>query len=317
MENITKDHISSTSNNFNPTNKTIILAGATGELGHRIAGHLVQSGATVKALLRNRTSPLVGSLEKLGVQITEVDFNNHVQLLKSCSGGACFISAVSGLEEVIINLQTKLLQAAIEAGIPRFIPSDFSIDYTKLSNGSNRNLDFRRKFNERLDKAPIAATSILNGMFMDLLTGQAPVILTGIKRILYWGNPNQPLDFTTIDNTAKYTAAAALDQSTPRYLRIAGQVASPKGLQKAASEATGHQFKLLRPGGLSAFKTLIKVTRFLAPQKNEVFPAWQGMQYLHNMFTGLPKLWPLDNDRYPTLQWTSVREVLEKTSKAR
>lgn len=34
------------------------------------------------------------------------------------------------------------------------------------------------------------------------------------------------------------------------------------------------------------------------------------MQYLHNMFTGRPKLTPLDNARYPHIRWTSVREVL-------
>jgi hypothetical protein len=28
------------------------------------------------------------------------------------------------------------------------------------------------------------------------------------------------------------------------------------------------------------------------------------------MFTGRPKLAPLDNDRYPGIQWTTVREVL-------
>jgi uncharacterized protein YbjT (DUF2867 family) len=315
MDNIIKDFTTDPGNSLTPVNKTIILAGATGDLGQRIAGYLVQSGATLKALVRNTTSPSISSLEKLGVQITEVDFNNHVQLLKACSGGACFVSAVSGLREVIVDLQTKLLQAAVEAGIPRFIPSDFSIDYTKLSPGSNRNLDLRREFNERLDTAPIAATSILNGMFMDLLTGQAPVILTGIKRIMFWGNANQPLDFTTIDNTAKYTAAVAIDTATPRYLRIAGEVASPHELQKIASEVTGHPFKLLRPGGLSAFKTMIAITRFVAPQKKEVFPAWQGMQYLHNMFTGLPKLHPLDNARYPGIHWTGVRELLEKDRK--
>jgi hypothetical protein len=34
------------------------------------------------------------------------------------------------------------------------------------------------------------------------------------------------------------------------------------------------------------------------------------MQYMRNMFSGLPKLEPLDNDRYPGLRWTTVREVL-------
>ena len=35
------------------------------------------------------------------------------------------------------------------------------------------------------------------------------------------------------------------------------------------------------------------------------------MQYLHNMFDGRGSLEPLDNDRYPNLQWTTAREVLE------
>jgi hypothetical protein len=68
--------------------------------------------------------------------------------------------------------------------MPRFIPSDYCIDFTKLPPGTNRNLDLRREFHERLDRAPIAATSILNGRFADMLTGQAPIVLFKFKRVL-------------------------------------------------------------------------------------------------------------------------------------
>jgi hypothetical protein len=34
------------------------------------------------------------------------------------------------------------------------------------------------------------------------------------------------------------------------------------------------------------------------------------MQYFHDMFSGCAKLEPLDNDRYPEIQWTTVREAL-------
>lgn len=289
---------------------TIVLAGATGDLGHRIAIYLRENGATVKALIRKGSSSSVAALKRQGVQIIEVDFNNAKGLTAVCKDASCVVSAMSGLRDVIMGAQTQLMNAAVKAGVPRFIPSDYCIDYTKLPTNSNRNLDLRREFNEELNKAPIAATSILNGMFADLLTGKAPIILKGIKRVLFWGDPNQLLDFTTTDNTAAFTAAAALDPSTPRYLRIAGEVASPKDLLRIASEVTGQPFKLLRPGGLDAFKVLIKITQTLAPQKGEIFPAWQGMQYMHNMFTGLPKLNPLDNHRYPKVKWTSVAEVL-------
>lgn len=289
----------------------IALAGATGDLGFRIAQALRHHGAAVRALVRPGThKPVVTALQDLGVEIVAVDFASVAALTTACAGATCVVSALSGLRAVIVDTQKRLLDAAVAAGVPRFIPSDFCIEYARLSPGSNRNLDLRREFNQRLDQAPIQATSILNGMFTDLLTGQAPVVLFGLKRVLYYGSADQPLDFTTTANTAEYTAAAALDPTTPRYLRVAGEVATVRGLQRAATEATGEPFKLLRVGGLWVLGTLIKVTKGLMPASDDVFPPWQGMQYLHNMFTGLPKLNPLDNARYPAIRWTPVREVL-------
>ncbi|KAA3439837.1 NmrA family NAD(P)-binding protein [Rufibacter hautae] len=291
--------------------KTIVIAGATGDLGTRIAGHLLHRGARVRALVRpGNTSDKTANLQAKGATVIEVDYRNHAELVKACAGGTCVVSALSGLEEVILDAQTALLQAAVEAGVPRFIPSDFAIDFTKLPHGTNRNLDLRQEFKERLDKAPIAATSVLNGMFSDLLTGQAPVVLFPLKRVVYWEDADQPLDFTTIEDTAAFTAAAALDAATPRYLRIAGDVLSARGLKEAASQATGDQFKLLKAGKLGRLDKIIKFTRTVFPQKEEVFPAWQGMQYMRNMFSGLPILTPLDNNRYPGIRWTTVQEVL-------
>ena len=289
----------------------IVLAGATGDLGFRIAQNLLGRGAAVRALVRpGNTKPEIAKLRAAGATITEVDFKDAAALTRACAGAACVVSALSGLRDIIVDTQTRLLDAAVAAGVPRFIPSDFSIDFTKLPEGSNRNLDLRREFGRRLDQAPIQATSVLNGMFMDLLTGQAPVVLFKIKRILYWGSADQPLDFTTIANTAEYTAAAALDPTTPRYLRVAGEVATVRGLQAAAGAATGQRFRRLRAGGLWLLKLMIRITRRLVPAPGEVFPPWQGMQYLHNMFTGLPKLKALDNERYPHIKWTKIGEVL-------
>jgi hypothetical protein len=56
--------------------------------------------------------------------------------------------------------------------------------------------------------------------------------------------------------------------------------------------------------------TLIKVARTLAPGEKELYPAWQGMQYMRNMFDGRAKLEPFDNDRYPSVRWTTARDVL-------
>jgi uncharacterized protein YbjT (DUF2867 family) len=293
------------------THQTIVVAGATGHLGTSIAKELLARHAHVKALVRKNT-PISKSapLEKAGAEIIPVDYRNTVTLAEALRDAQCVVSTLSGLRDVIVETQSDLLKAALNAGVPRFIPSDYCIDYTKLPDGSNRNLDLRREFASMLDKTPIHATSVLNGMFTDLLKGQAPLILPKLDRVIYWGDADQPMDFTTMADTAAFTAAAALDSQAPRFLRIAGEVATIRDLQRAASQAYGKEFGLLRIGGLGFLATMIRILRTIAPARDEVFPPWQGMQYLHNMLSGLPKLEPLDNARYPEIKWTRIRDVL-------
>lgn len=306
-----------TDQNYSPASSSaIVLAGATGGLGLLIAHHLRRRGATVRALVRPESSRKAEaeSLRLQGVEVIAVDFASVPDLTRACTGAGCVVSALSGLHDTIVETQTRLLDAAVAAGVPRFIPSDFSADFTRLPADANRNFDLRREFQRRLAQAPIRATSIFNGMFMDLLTGQAPLVQPGIRRIVYWGDADQPLDFTTMIDTANFTAAAALDFSTPRYLYVAGQVASIRQLQAEASAAFGQPFKLLRVGGLGFLAGMIKVTRTLLPAENEVFPPWQGMQYMHNMLSGQAKLPHLDNARYPDIRYTQIREVLAQSS---
>jgi len=291
--------------------RTIVVAGATGNLGGRIARALLERGASVRALVRQGTArDKLEQLQQLGVTIASVDLSSASQVTPACSGAACVVSALAGLQDVIVEAQAVLLDGAVRAGVPRFIPSDYSIDFTKFPPGENRNLDLRRDFHKRLDKTSISATTIFNGAFTDMLTGQMPLILFKLKRVLYWGDADQRMDFTTIDDTASFTASAALDPSTPRFLRIAGDQLSARELTTVVSEVTGSEFRLFRAGSLGMLGTLIKIARLVAPGEKELYPAWQGMQYMRNMFDGRAKLEPLDNDRYPGIRWTTVRDVL-------
>ena len=293
------------------TDSTIVVAGATGNLGGRIVKALLERGGGVRVLVRHGTArDKLERLQKLGVAIASVDLNSGSEVTLACSGASCVVSALQGLRDVIVGKQTALLDGAIKADVPRFIPSDYSIDFTKLPPGENRNLDLRRDFHEYLDRTSISATTIFSGAFADMLTGQMPLILFKLRRVLCWGNADQRMDFTTIDDTAAFTASAALDPSTPRFLRIAGDQLSARELTAVVSDVTGTKFRLFRPGGLGMLSTLIQVARVVTPGENELYPAWQGMQYMRDMFDGRAKLEPLDNDRYPGMRWTTARDVL-------
>jgi uncharacterized protein YbjT (DUF2867 family) len=296
------------------TDASVIVAGATGNLGGRIARALREQGASVRALVRHGAADdKLERLRKRGVTVVSVDFSNASQVAPAFSGASCVVSALAGLRDVIVGIQTLLLDAAIKAGVPRFIPSDYSIDFTTLLAGENRNLDLRREFHQHLDKTSIRATTIFNGAFADMLTGQMPLILFKRKRVLYWGDADQRMDFTTMDDTAAFTARAALDPTTPRFLRIAGDQLSARELAAIVSEVTGKEFRLFRVGGLGMLGMLIKIARAVTPGEKELYPAWQGMQYMRNMFDGRTKLQPFDNDRYPSFRWATVRDVLSKS----
>jgi nucleoside-diphosphate-sugar epimerase len=293
--------------------KTILVAGATGNLGLRIVKALLKNGARVRAIVRASTdAEKVKNLEKLGVTVYGIDLVDANEVSKACMGVDCVVSALAGLRATIIDAQKILLDAAVVAKVPRFIPSDYALDFTKFKDGENRNLDLRREFHIYLDKAAIAATTIFNGAFADMLTNEMPLILFKQKWILYWGNANHKMGFTTIDNTAEYTALAAMDTTTPRFLHIAGDQLSPREMKVLVSEVTGKKFTLFRAGGKILLSFIIKIARTLAPGKQELYPAWQGMQYMCNMIDERANLDIVDKNRYASMQWTTVRDLLTK-----
>jgi uncharacterized protein YbjT (DUF2867 family) len=291
----------------------ILVAGATGDLGGRIVRALLNRGAEVIAIVRSSSDiEKINLLETLNVKVYKVKNWNVEELAKACIGVSCVVSALAGLRDVIIDAQKVLVAAAIAEGVPRFIPSDYSLDFTKFSDSENRNLDLRREFHQYLDRTSIASTTIFNGAFADLLTGQMPVIFFKQKLVLYWGDADKRWGFTTMDDTAAYAANVALDTTTPRYLRIAGDQISPRKIRAVVSDVTGNKFRLIRTGGQGLLGIIIKIARTFAPAKNNLYPAWQGMQYMHNMIDNRSKIDKLDNDRYPGMHWTGVKELLLK-----
>ncbi|OGM44792.1 hypothetical protein ABOM_006215 [Aspergillus bombycis] len=298
------------------SSRFVAVAGATGMLGQLVAKELTNRGIAVKALVRpNTDASRTQTLRDLGVSVVPVDLTNTTTLQTELTGATCVVSTLQGLADVIHTAQGNLLDAAVAAKVPRFIPSDFSLDFTKTQPGSNRNLDLRRQFHPRLDRSGITWTSILNGGFMDLLGGDSPMINHKKGKVAYIGSDTQLLDFTTVADTAAYTAAVAADPNpTPRFLRIAGDVVNVRGICDAAARVDGRPFHSSWMGTIGIMEFMIWVLKLFGGH-NQTMPIWQGMQYMVNIFSGEGKLQPLDNDRYPELKWTTVEDFLREDRK--
>ena len=289
---------------------TILVAGAAGGFGHRIVDALIARGASVRALVK----PGGGDRKELAgkrVDIVAVPLDDDAALKAACGGVDCVVSALNGMYDVIVDAQVRLLAAAVAAGVPRFIPSDYSGDMFKLEWGENRNFDLRRAFHARLDAAPIRSTSVLIGMFMDMLQVGSPLFDAKNGSVTFWGEPDQLVDMTTMDDAAQVVAAVALDPQAPRVVRVAGDQLSPRQIADTATQVLGRPVQVTRAGSLDDLAEKIVVARARDPEaEKKPFAEFQALQYMHNMLSGRAKLEPLDNARFPEVTWTTTDKFM-------
>ncbi|GAA4160882.1 hypothetical protein GCM10022217_25660 [Chryseobacterium ginsenosidimutans] len=248
----------------------------------------------------------------MGVTIFEIDMNDVVQIADACNGVSCVVSSLAGLGDVIIDLQSRVLDGAIRAGVPRFIPSDFCSNYNNdLIPGENRNFDLRRNFKKYLESTSIRASSIYNGCFADILKYNTPILNLKNNSIGYWGEKiDWKLDFTTMDDTAAFTAEVALDENAPRNSEIASFQVSPNMLVNMVKEISGKDFRIHKISSMEGFSASIKKQRVEYPAgENELYAKWQQGQYMYSMFS--TQHVKLANESYKNLSWTTAQEYLK------
>jgi uncharacterized protein YbjT (DUF2867 family) len=295
------------------TEKRVLVVGASGRMGSKIVRELVALGAaTVRVTHRDGSKPeQVAKLRAEGAELMKADLSDEASLASACDGVDVVVSSVLGLRATIVDGQTRLLRAAEKAGVKRMIPSDYSLDLFKTTEGENRNSDMRREFNRVLDGSSVRGTSLLCGAFMDLISIGAigPDMKTGVFKV--WGDENQPYDFTTTDDVAKYIAVTALDADAGRVVRVAGDTLSPRELGVVCAEVRGVPVKIEHAGSLGDLERTIAKLRAADEAPMNPFPVWQQLQYVRDMASGRGKLSPLDNDRYPSVHPQTVRAYLQ------
>jgi len=211
----------STETEYGKPVKTILLVGATGNLGGLIARALLTKGVRLRLLVRP------GSRAKLGADVAAAS-----EIIENEAGAFdgvyTVVSAVQGGPETIVDAQLKFLQAARAAGVRRFIPSDFSFNFFGLAEGENPNSDWRREFARRAEKerGAVEVVHVLNGCFLDrgVFFGFLGAFDLEKGEACLWGDGNNKMEFTTYADTAAYTAEAALaDGPLPREFFVAGE----------------------------------------------------------------------------------------------
>jgi uncharacterized protein YbjT (DUF2867 family) len=306
----TKPHLCSTKtqNKFMKTN--ILIAGATGNLGHLIATELVKNEAvSVSALVRDANAPKAAQLQAMGVRLIEGELTDKAALLRATEGQQTVISALSGGPDLIVAGQLSLLEAALQQGVTQFVPSDYSVDYFRLQPGDNVNLDLRRQVADAVMQSGIGYTIFLNGAFTEVFAGPFfGVIDQQAATLTYWGTGDERFDLTTIPDTARFIADAVLDPATlNKIVPVAGDEISINEIAAVLETTTGQTFTRNVQGTDADLLALIEGIR--AQDPTNVY-AYVFFQYKRPMFNGVGKLTAPARKHYDGTPLTTLRNFL-------
>lgn len=277
--------------------QTILLAGATGMLGSRIAHHLLQQPeARIRLLVRDMTSKraALDPLAAKGAELIEGDLADPASLDRATQGVDVVVSAVQGGPEVIVDGQVALARAAKRNGVRRILPSDFGLDLFKATPGEHAAFDARRTADEAIAAVGLEQVNILQGGFMELFMPGMGAIDPDKGTVGFFGDGERPVEVTSVEDTARMTARIALDRTVP-----AGKFASAGdriSFRQAGEIVSAQIGKPLKPVSFGTEGDLRGMMAAAGPEKRVM------LAYLLYMANGQAALTSLQSDRYPGLK---------------
>ncbi|KAI9730321.1 MAG: hypothetical protein M1818_008224 [Claussenomyces sp. TS43310] len=207
----------------------VALAGATGNLGVSVLEALL--GAKLCVIVLSRIG---GNSSKLAphpnLTIIEVDFKSAPALVAALRGVEVVISCLATLA---IGSQTPLIDAAVAAGVRRFIPAEFGMD--------SRNPLCVEKANSNRE---FSYTGIANGLFLDWGLRMGFIINPASHAATLYNGGDVPFSTTTLADVATATLGVikSQDQTANRILYIHSAVTTQNNLIQYAKDQEGKQW---------------------------------------------------------------------------
>ncbi|KFX93508.1 hypothetical protein V490_04806 [Pseudogymnoascus sp. VKM F-3557] len=220
--------------------KKIAIAGGTGTVGSHVIKALIETNFEVTVLTRSKQPTLDRSI----ANTIEVDYNSVESLTSALNGQDAVVSTVGNFG---IEGQKTLIDAAIAAGVKRFIPSEFSScslhpDVQSLPFYSSL-AAIRKHLIDSSENGALSYTILGSGAFLDsILT--APIMLNfdTHSAVLVDGGNNR-LSATSMAATGKAIARIFLnvDETKNRIVRISEVILTQSTLIDIAKEVNPNQ----------------------------------------------------------------------------
>jgi nucleoside-diphosphate-sugar epimerase len=224
--------------------KNVIVAGASGSIGPSIIASLLSNGFSVSVLTRETSTATFSN----NVTVHRTDYSAQ-SLLQAFKGQDAVVSA---LATTAGDQQVRLIDAAIAAGVERFIPSEFGIDTSDpaiadLIPPTQGKLDtvryLRTKENEGLSWTSVCVGAIFDWTFQHpgLMGWNVPA-----RKATIFDGGNTPFEATNLDQIGTAIAAILMpenfDETKNQFVYINSFTVTQSQILKGLEKVTGDCF---------------------------------------------------------------------------
>jgi uncharacterized protein YbjT (DUF2867 family) len=220
------------------TIKTVALAGASGNLGPSILTALLNAGTFEVTILTRKDST---ATFPSGVKVISVDYSSLSSLTAAMEGQDAVVSTLGMLA---MSTQTLMIDAAMAAGVKRFIPSEFGSDTYNVKARPLPVYKGKVQIQQYLAKAAkeskLTYTEIINAGFFDWGLGMGFFVNFKEHKATLYDGGDRPFSVTRLSaigdavvgvlqhpeetkNRAVYVHEAVVTQN--QFIRIAEEVA--------------------------------------------------------------------------------------------
>ena len=200
----------------------VLILGATGHLGQHLPLALQERGHTVHALVRPESlasgdavkQAQVDALRRRGVVLHPGSLQDDASLRAACAGIDVVISAVTGEQ---LGEQPKLFAAMLEAGVQRFLPSEFGIDTQQPEAGRCALVDWKRGVQAAVKASGVPYTMVYANGFASYWAaslGQIGLFAPPATSVRVFGDGDTPGHFVQPEDIARYVARIIDDPRT-------------------------------------------------------------------------------------------------------
>ena len=229
----------------------VLIAGSTGHLGHLIVQEcLKMPNLRVNILTHNQQlgKDITEKVIQTGGKCFHIDVTQPDQIKGCTKGMHTVISCLCGSDKVVVDGQIALLNDSIQNGVKRFVPSEFGVDLKTIKMGELSFTDDKLILREHMQKAQIQGLYVSNGLFMENIFQIFP------KNLECWCDPNQKLSLISMEDAARFVAAAISKPDRAGDLRIAAETLSLRQIAEILNKTTGSKIEAKTCGSIDDLK---------------------------------------------------------------